>query len=389
MSEQETVESLQDKIYSAMTSGDAASLEKANKDVEDYFESVNKQSDTTPPAQPIASQTTEQPAKDGTQNLPESGSPQQEVETNQNNDTPTLDEESKKFLDTLHPSIRVHVEKNLSLDRNKLALELYNMQHQSRADNGRVAALNRRYQELLRRSVQLEEKLAQPQAPKPQEAAPPKTNQKSITDDPDFKLIEENDPQLAKVIREREEAVWSKFNEWEDRLKRELEPLRRSSETQTMNVELQKLAHMVPNYQEILSYTDEYGVNTWQEWISRQTPNVQNLALSDHADDLVRAMVLYGQDMTQEYGGYHQYQPPAENQQQQPTNQAAASNLSDQARSAAQERERKLSSSPVGPSNVRPPQKTEPTMEEILADPVLLEKFQADYLEKLMKGEAT
>jgi hypothetical protein len=344
--EHEDVEKLQQQYLDAINSGNQEDKERIEKEIDSRLAgSEPTETVDTPPETPEGEQE---------EGVAAEASAEQEVPEGQAKDGPVYDDETQSWLNSLDASVRKHVEGKLQADKKQLALELYKREQAEKSNNGRVAAYQSRYQELQNKTVQLEEMLQKHR--KPQEPAAPQKKTKTIEEDPDLKQIAETDPELARVFLAREQEMERRLAEMDERFRNELEPLRRSSEDQVVNNELAKLEAIVPNYREIFNYRTPEGLNVWEAWVSEQSQGVQQLALSDHANDVVRALELYGADIQRMYPEETPKEPNAK------------------AQSISQERERKLSAVPVGSNAVRPPQKTKPTDEEIAANPALLEK---------------
>jgi hypothetical protein len=229
--EHEDVEKLQQQYLDAINSGNQEDKERIEKEIDSRLAgSEPTETVDTPPETPEGEQG---------EGVAAEASAEQEVPEGQAKDGPVYDDETKSWLDSLDRAERAHVEERLSLDKKDLALELYRAQHKYRADEGRVAAIQRRYQELQNKTVQLEEMLQKHR--KPQEPAAPQKKTKTIEEDPDLKQIAETDPELARVFLAREQEMEKRLAEMDERFRNELEPLRRSSEDQVVNNELAKL----------------------------------------------------------------------------------------------------------------------------------------------------
>jgi hypothetical protein len=358
MDEQKLVE-VQDQYSTALATGNAEEARKLEEQLNHYIENgkFDEKVDPEPSEETsVAGQeTTAESTTEGTPE-PEKEEPKSEVED---------------WLASLAPEVKGQVEK-LMQSHNQL-------EHQYKSVNGRVAAYQRRYDELQKKAVQQEELLKKLQAtaqPQGNPAASEKNPSVSLDDDPDLKQIAETDEQLARVIRRREQMLNEKISKLENMVTESINPLKQGFEQQQVNSELNRLVQRIPNAIEIFNYRSPEGVNVWDDWVNSQPKGVQTLALSDNADDVARALELYGQDMYRIYGSQ---------QKEEPASQKPVAD-SEKAAKVQQERERKLQAQPVGSASVRPPQRTEPTLEEIMADPEKLEKYQHKiYLEELKR----
>jgi len=368
---EQKVEQFQTEYLEALKVGNADEQKRLEKEIDSL---LNNQP-TSPPT-PEAPETT---AVEDTQ-VEVSGEAQAEPALATEGDpAPQFDEDTQKWLDGLDKSIRPHIEAKLNEDKKNLLLDMFKMQQRIKADEGRVAAYQRRYEDVVKKAVQQEELLkkyssstAQPQG---NPAATQSKTATSIDDDPDLKQIAETDEQLARTILKREQLLRAELDQMKAMFQTELAPMRKNQEDVRIQSELGRLQQMVPNAVEIFNYRDPSGVNVWEDWVARQPRGVQTLATSDNADDVVRALELYGRDIERIYGNQTQ-EKPADRAEAKPDPKAAA---------VAQERARKLQAQPVGSASVKPPQKTEPTLEEIAANPELLEKYQQKILEEERK----
>lgn len=361
----DNIEQLQTEYLEALNSGNADRKRELEGKI-DAFLSQGEQPQAPPPAPEVAPE----PIVAEAQGIQEQGEAQAEPAPNTDVAPASgFDEDTTKWLDSLDKSIRPHIEAKLNADKKELLIEWYKTQQQFQAVNGRVAAYQRRYEDIQKKAVQQEEMLkkltsttAQPQG------NPAATKTVAIDEDPDLKAIAETDEQLARVIAKREQLLRAEIEGLKSTMKSELEPLRRSNEEQVIQSELNRLTQMVPNAIEIFNHP------AWDNWLNFQPPGVRALATSSNADDVVHALRLYGDDIKR-YSGESQ---PVQ----------AEAKPDPKATQVAAERERKLQAQPVGSASVRPPQKTQPTFEEIAANPELLEKYQQQILQEELKKRA-
>lgn len=357
------IESLQDKYAEALMRGDRDQEQKLKGEIEALF-------GESTPATPSPSLEDSPVVEEAAAEQPTSIAPSAEVTVK--DDAPPSGETqnataTENWLESLDPKVREIVEQNLLQERQaRLQAE-----HQFKSVNGRLAAYQRRYEETQKEAVKLKQQLtAQPQGS--HATAAPKNNPIGLTkieDDPDLAAIAKTDEELARVMFKREQALRQEMEAMRTALVEELNPLRQQFQQHSQQTELQRLTQYVPNAVEIFNHP------AWEEWVNSQPRGVQQLANSDYAEDVARAIELYGQDMQRVYG--------APNQQAKPAQQPVAPNP--KADEVRKERERKLQAQPVGSASVRPPQRAEPTLEEIAANPELLEKFQQKIMEEELK----
>jgi phage terminase small subunit len=366
------VEQLQQNYLDAINQGNDEKVSKAREEIESFL-SANESSPSGTQQQTVEQVpavaveiSAEAPPTEVTQegNGGQPGEAQAEpAKTTEGAPSPT--QTNTEWLESLAPEVRKQVESLLE-DNKKL-------HHRIKADDGRVAAYQGRYHELQKKAVQLEERLkatAQPQGNPAANAK--KAPAASLEDDPELKQIAETDEQLAKVLWNREQLLNEKIAKLENFLAETVSPIKAGYEQQQVHTELNRLTSIVPNAIEIFNYRSPEGVNVWEDWVNRQPRGVQTLALSDNADDVARAMELYGRDIERLY--YTSEQPAAATTTKQPVDTARVQGVQ-------AERERKLQAQPVGSASVRPPQNVEPTMEEIWRNPELRLKAQEKILE--------
>lgn len=347
------IESLQQKYTEALLSGNAENEQKIREEIDQFLEKGEIPSTSPEDSPPVVEEETEQ--------TPTSSEPSAEVAVK--DDTSTQAEpnktETQNWLDSLDPAIRGNIE--------QLIQQNQQLEHQYKSVNGRLAAYQRRYEDAQKEAVKYKQQLTAP--PQGQSAAASKNSPSlnKIEEDPDLKLLADTDEHLARVILKREEALRQEIESMKNVLNENLSPLRQQFQYQQQQSELQKLKQIVPNVEEIFRHS------AWQEWVDAQSPAVRALAESDYAEEAARAIELYGMDMRRIYG--------------EPTRQQPVRNNPDpRVEDVRKERERKLQAQPVGsPASVRPPQRSEPTLEEIMANPDLLEKFQAKIMQDELK----
>jgi len=359
MDNNEHIESLQAKYTEALLSGNSENEQKIREEIDQFLEKGEIPNTSREDSPPAVGEETEQTLT--------SSEPSAEVAVKDDastqadpNTTPT-----QNWLDSLSPEVKGNIEKLLQQNQQ--------LEHQYKSVNGRLAAYQRRYEDAQKEAVKYKQQLTAP--PQGQTAAASKNppNLSKIEDDPDLKQLAETDEQLARVIlKQRQETALR-----EDELRKKIEsleskfnPMEKQFTRQAQYSELEKLKSYVPNAEEIFRHP------AWDEWRNAQPLGVQALADSDYADDVARAIELYGQDMRRLYG------EPSVRQ----GTQHHSTSVDPRAEEVRKERERKLQAQPVGsPASVRPPQRSEPTLEEIASNPELLEKFQAKIMQDELK----
>jgi hypothetical protein len=359
----DNIEELQQEYLDASLSGDADKIKEVQNKIDAFINDGVTPNKEEP--QGIVEEVQQQEVQEEPEEVAKEGDPApEETKTDQQN-----------WYESLPPEVKAEVEKLINHTKQ--------LEHRIKADNGRVAAYQRRYHELQKEAVQKEEMLKrlqsqttvnQPQGNKTP-AAPQNTASLSIDDDPDLKAIAETDEQLARAILKREQLLRQEIESLKKSVFSEFEPLKRESHNAQIQSELSRLQQMIPNAIEIFNYVDpETKVNVWDDWVMRQPPAVKTLASSDNADDVARALELYGLDMQRIYGT-----------QQEPPQQVQAPVNTQKTQQVQQERERKLQAQPVGSASVRPPQNAKPTYEELMSDPEKLLKFQDEIMREEMK----
>lgn len=357
MDEQKLID-LQDEYSSALAQGNQDRVKDLEKQLDEYI-TQGTLAESTPETPVENTDPASEPATEQPEAVETSPSPE---DTTEGEPAPTQEtSETEDWLNSLDPKIRENVQKLIE-DREKL-------EHQYKATNGRVAAYQRRYEEQRKLAVQQEELIKKlksstaqmPQGNQPTAAPKPTNTPLSIDDDPDLKDIAATDEQLARTILKREQLLRQEIDRLQNTIEERLSPLQQRFEEASINSEMDRLLSVVPNAVEV------FNSKEWDDWVSTQPSAIKAIALSDKADEALRALELYAADMQRWYP-----QQPQAPQQGQPV----ASNPDPRASKVQQERERKLQAQPVGSASVRPPQKAEPTLEEIMNDPELLEKHQ-------------
>lgn len=268
-------------------------------------------------------------------------------------------ESEQNWLDSLAPEVRKNAEE---------LLENYKrLEHRLKSEDGRVAAYQRRYHELQQQAARQQEELQALKSAKPQEQ--PAAQKQTPAVDDDLKAIMEVDEQLGRTImreREERERLRAELDRRLSEIDSKVTPVQSAYEDMEVQREMTRLTSYVPNAVEILR--SPY----YKEFVDTSPPAIRQLAESSRADEVYAAIRLYG-DWASEYNA-------GQPQQTQPNPE-----FDDKARKVQQERERKLQSQPVGSAAIKPPAKTEPTIEEIYNDPKLLEQYQNRIMQDELK----
>ena len=398
----EQAQQIQQDYLEALNSGDHKEQQRLKKEIDsifdreekEYKESRNKTTETSTPLD-IQDDVVETGEADTSKD--KSGEVEEPLKATSSKDGDPSpkeenEQETKEWYEDL-PEDQQNAVKQILEDNSKL-------HHRIKSDDGRVAAYqrgqaeaDRRYKELQQETVKLKEILSrEPTAQsdnqtaaasaakgKATQATGPK-RRLTVDDVPEFKQLASTDPELAELFLNRENILREEMSSLKDAVYGDLEPLRKTSNESKTNQEVNRLLSIVPNANEIFNYRSPEGVNTWEDWLFRQPKGVQSLATSDYADDVVEALRLYGMAMNRVYSYSSEGASNSDKEHQQ------NGQVSERAGSTQAERERKLRAVPVGSaSNVRPPQKAELSMEEILRDPVKLEALQKKILEDELK----
>ena len=244
---------------------------------------------------------------------------------------------------------------------NKLEQEKAQFEHRFKSDLGRVAALQRKVDELSRA-------LAAPQ--KAHEAAPAATSPNVAKSKFDEKIarVKELDPELADVLLAlKEEALESSRKELTDKVSQTEQLFRQKEEQEMWHREKARLLELVPQADQVFSNP------LWREWKESQSPGVFALASSMNADEMYLAMQKFAADTARMYPELAQpVVTPAETPAV-PASPAVNKLLDDRAR--------KLSAGNPSPQAVAPKQGRGIPGED---DPNALVNY---VVEKLQKGE--
>lgn len=367
MDEQNTVDIqvLQDRYLEATLSQNQEDIDKAKADIESVL-SGGKPAPQPEPEPETKEDTTLESLEIKDDSVAKEGEPSNEEE-------PSL---SENWIDSLDPIVQKEVKKILE--------EKQQLSHRMKSDDGRVAAYQRRYDELQRKAVQQEEMLKSLQAKTAQpQGNPAASKQASINDDPDLKAIAETDEQLAAVMWKREQALRKEIEESQNRfseLENRVTGIVKFQEDVKTQQELDRLNSIVPGATDIFTWVDpDTGRTPWLDWVQSAPPALKALADSSNADDVAYALQFHIADMRRHYG--------IDKEQDGGSAQETVETPVDKSKIDAvqAERARKLQAQPVGAAS-RPPQKTKPTPAEILANPELLAAEQERiYQEELKK----
>lgn len=227
----------------------------------------------------------------------------------------------------------------------RLEQERAQYEHRVRSDAGRVAALQRKVDELLRAQ-------ATPVAKK--EPAPEPSVAKTKFDERIAK-VRELDPELADVLEALREDVTEKSNALvTDKVSQTEELLRQREEQEVFAREKARLLEMVPQADDV------FRNPLWRQWKERQPSAIHALASSMDADEMYLAMQKFAADMQREYP--EQYPTPA-------TAGATPATVSPEAAKVTNDRARKLAASAPSSSGVAAKQgKNGPQTQEELFD---------------------
>jgi hypothetical protein len=176
------------------------------------------------------------------------------------------------------------------------------LEHRLKSEQGRQAALQR----------QLAEARAQ-QATKPTQPEKPKEPVKVDGWDD----LREQDPALAKLIEQREQALLQRLEqEYNQKLEQAVAPLHERQFQEYAERERNTLKEWVPNLEEIIQS------KFYADWFDEQMPEIQKLAQRGNAQDCMFVLQKYDHDMALRYG---RQEPPKEQpkQEQKPVDEKA------------------------------------------------------------------
>lgn len=243
----------------------------------------------------------------------------------------------------------------------KLEQEKAQFEHRFKSDLGRVAALQRKVDELSRA-------LASPQTPREPEPAATPPNVAKTKFDEKLARVKEIDPELADLLQAlKEDALEDSRKEITDKVSQTERLFRQKEEQETWYREKTRLLEMVPQADEVFSSP------LWREWKESQTPGVLALASSANADEMYLAMQKFAADTARMYPELAQPEETPAQPVSTPSNPAVNKLLDDRAR--------KLSAGNPIPQAVAPKQGRGIPGED---DPNALFNY---VVEKLQKGE--
>lgn len=188
--------------------------------------------------------------------------------------------------------------------------------------------------------------------------------------DEDWKKLEEADPELARILKKREEKLAAKFNrEVEEKANEVVKPIYDERQEQYLAYQQNILTETVPNWREVIN--DPY----FKAWKDNASEGVKTLYGSSDARDSITVLKLYAEDMQQYYFGQATQAP-----QQAPVTQAHAA--PSEVAKVVQQRQDKLAKSapiPAAPAGLaRTAQLSKEQMFEKLYDnPDLIREFLA------------
>jgi hypothetical protein len=209
----------------------------------------------------------------------------------------------------------------------RLEQERAQFEHRVRSDAGRVAALQRKVDDLLR--AQAPPPTKQPAVQEPSVATKTKYDElraKAKELDPD--LVDLLDAYRDDVTEKASALVTNKVSQTE-------EFLRQREEQETFNREKARLLALVPEADEV------FRNPAWRQWKDSQPPEVYALANSLNADVMYLAMQKFAADMQRDYPDLYPQQP-----------QGVGTSASPAASKVATDRARKLASSAPAPTGI-------------------------------------
>lgn len=207
----------------------------------------------------------------------------------QESETPETQQETTDPYESLPETIRNRIK-----ELEDAAKERDLLRHRLKSDEGRVAAHQRKANEL--------ERLLREKTAKAQETT---TQKLKVEESEEWRTLSESDPVLARLIKTTmEESVRQAKEEARVAAEAATKPLYEERETEYERREREELYKLVPNLDEVKSSP------LYAEWFETQDESVKNLGYS--ARGVYRIMQLYDADMRARFGaGEQASQEPA------------------------------------------------------------------------------
>jgi hypothetical protein len=177
----------------------------------------------------------------------------------------------------------------------RLEQERAQLEHRLRSDAGRVAALQRKVDDLLRAQAAPAKEPSKPA----QEPSVAKTKF-----DEKLAKARELDPDLADLMEAlREDAIEKANSLVTNKVSQTEEILRQREEQEVFAREKARLLEMVPQADEV------FRNPAWRQWKESQPPKILALASSMDADEMYLAMQKFAADMQRDYPDLYPAQP--------------------------------------------------------------------------------
>jgi hypothetical protein len=249
----------------------------------------------------------EEPNSDGTAPAEEPEKKEEEAEGTET--TPEEGKETPPASPTETPEERV----------TRLEQERAQLEHRLRSDAGRVAALQRKVDDLLR---------AQPTPAKETKPAPEASVAKTKFDEKIAK-VRELDPDLADVLEALREDVTEKSSDLiTNKVSQTEQFIRQREEQEVFAREKARLLEMVPEADDV------FRNPAWRQWKESQPANILALASSMDADEMYLAMQKFATDMQRQHPELYTAAPVTTGTPAEPS-PAAAKVTNDRARKLA------------------------------------------------------
>jgi hypothetical protein len=236
----------------------------------------------------------------------------------------------------------------------RLEQERAQLEHRLKSDAGRVAALQRKVDDLLR---------ARAESPPESKPAAKEPSVAKTKFDEKLAKARELDPDLADLMEAlREDAIEKANSLVTDKVSQTEQILRQREEQEVFHREKARLLEMVPEADEVFKNP------AWRQWKESQPPAILALASSLNADEMYLAMQKFASDMQRDYPELY----PAPTQGKTPPAQPDPT-----ANKVAADRTRKLASSAPAPSGTAAKQgKSGPQTDEELFNLVSQQLFE-------------
>jgi len=334
-------EALQQEYYEALNSGDAEKIADVKGRIDALFgkETPAPEPEDTPTEQAA----TDQPVKDGEEQVAKEGDTQTDTE---------------EWLNGLDPKVRDLVVERL--DRERKAREYHQKRYES--DIGRITAYQVKYEKERKAREQLESQIKSQPAQQPAEDN--RTQGQVASDNAKLKALNEQiatlertDPELASSLATLRDAFLEEIGKRATPPSPQIDPsiqeFKQEFEQQKLEVQIEReryeLERRVPGALGVIDYVDQRGWSPWREFLGTLPPKLQEAADEPSADNYEMLMQLYT-PWAERFNAAHA-QPEANSQTSPATNQPDPR----AAQVQASRQQKMVSSSAAAPVKSSPP----------------------------------